>query len=95
MSSFNLTTASLQCFTEYRLVVRQEGVVRANSTFMASLFENNNVASSKTIVGNDVDIITCKYNYSFELTTVNGDVSSGEVQGNANLGGKPQLINGS
>ena len=41
----------------------------------------------KTITGDNLAVSTCQYKYSFELTPVGGNESSGEQEGNPNLNG--------
>ena len=87
-SSFNLRTTppttSPQCFNEYYLVVRQNGSVAVNATIAKDTLDNRNVDLHNII---DIPIITCMYNYTFELTPVNGKLSSGEQHGDPNLQG--------
>ena len=50
-----------------------------------SLFDGN--IDLKTITGDNLAVSTCQYKYSFELTPVGGNESSGEQDGNPNLNG--------
>jgi len=97
MTSFTLMVTppatSPQCVRKYTLVVRQEGVVIANSTFMANYLDSNNTIGLKHVIGSDASINTCKYSYTFELTPVNGQFSSGVIRGNPNLGGMTRQCN--
>ena len=89
-SSFNLTighpTTSEICVQEYNLVVRQEGVVISNNTFMRSSLQDDGFIDLMAI-DDSLAVRTCQYNYTFELTPVGGSLSSGAQPGNTNFNG--------
>ena len=49
----------------------------------------------KTITGDNLAVSTCQYKYSFELTPVGGNESSGEQEGDPNLYGMSILLSNS
>ena len=49
---------------------------------------NNGNIDLKTIIGDNLAVSTCQYKYSFELTPIGGNESSGEQVGNPNLNGR-------
>ena len=65
-------------------MVRQDGRVVVNATMAKDILDNRNVDLRNII---NIPIITCMYNYTFELTPVNGIFSSGEQRGDPNLQG--------
>ena len=91
-SSFNLTighpTTSEICVQEYNLVVRQEGVVISNNTFMRSSLQDDRFIDLMAI-DSSLTMTTCQYNcqYTFELTPVGGSVSSSIQTGDPNFNG--------
>ena len=89
-SSFNLTighpTTSGICVQEYNLVVRQEGVVASNNTFMRSSLQDDRFIDLMAI-DNSLTVRTCQYTYTFELTPVGGSMSSSAQPGDPNFNG--------
>ena len=94
-SSFNLTishpTTSEICVQEYNLVVRQEGVVVSNNTFMRNSLQDDRFIDLMAI-DNSLTVRTCEYTYTFELTPVGGSMSSGVQPGDPNFNGMFFLI---
>ena len=82
-------TTSPKCFTHYYVVVRQHGEVVANETVAKETMDNR-IVNLRDIV--NIAIITCMYNYTFELTPVYGKFSSGEQRGNPNLRGMCSVL---
>ena len=89
-SSFKLTighpTTSEICVQEYNLVVRQEGVVISNNTFMRSSLQDDRFIDLM-VIDNNLTVRTCQYNYTFELTPVGGFMSSSAQPGDPNFNG--------
>ena len=89
-SSFNLNIShpdtSGLCVREYNLVVRQEGVVIYNNTFMRSSLQDDRFIDLMAI-DNSLTVSTCNNTYTFELTPVGGSMSSGIQPGNPNFDG--------
>ena len=71
---------------EYNLVVRQEGVVVSNNTFMRSSLQDDRFMDLMAI-DNSLTVRTCLYTYTFELTPVGGSMSSGILPGDPNFNG--------
>ena len=74
----------------YGITVRQDGVVVFTGSFRNDSLLNGNI-DLKTITGDNLAVSTCQYKYSFELTPVGGNESSGEQEGNPNLKGNVVL----
>ena len=71
----------------YSLTVRRDGVAVFAGSFGNGNLLNGNI-DLKTITGDNLAVSTCQYKYSFQLTPVGGNESSGEQDGNPNLNGK-------
>ena len=83
-SSFNLTisysTTSGICVQKYKLVVRQEGVVVLNNTFMRSSLQDNGFIDLM-VTDNSLTVRTSQYNYTSEVTPVGNSISSSAQPG--------------
>ena len=91
LSSFTLTVTppvtSPGCVSLYSLTVRQDGDIVFTGSFRNDSLLNGNI-DLKTITGDNLAVSSCQYKYSFQLTPVGGNESSGEQEGNLNLNGK-------
>ena len=71
----------------YSLTVRQDGDIVFTGSIVNDSLLNGNIYLN-TITGDNLAVSTCQYKYSFELTPVGGNESSGEQEGNPNLNGR-------
>ena len=89
-SSFNLAighpSTSEICVQEYNVVVRQEGVVISNNSFMRSSLQDDRFIDLMAI-DNSLTVRTCQYTYTFQLTPVGGSLSIGIQTGDPNFNG--------
>jgi len=73
--------------TEYHLVVIrvEDGTLIYNGTFASSLIARGNIDLTSII--SSLNVLTCRYTYTFELSALRGSMSSGVQLGNSNFDG--------
>jgi len=95
LSNFNLNieppSESAYCVTDYRLIVIriEDGTTAFNGTIASSILVNG--TTDLLTIDSSLDILTCQYTYTFELTAVGSSMSSGIQKGDPNFDGMQVL----